>query len=305
MDGMAPRALVLGATGMLGSTLARDFHAQGIDTIATARRPDAVAADVPTIAFDATSDDVDLALRDLRPGDYVVNCIGVIKHLMRDDDASDRARAIEINASFPYRLAAAATARGARVIQIATDCVYAGTIGGYDESAPHDATDVYGQSKSLGEVPAAGVLNLRCSIIGPELGSTTSLLEWVLAHPQGSTVTGYVDHYWNGVTTLAFARVAGAIVQGAGDLAGTHHLIPGDVVSKAHLVRSIAAAWGRDDLVFEDVTTARPIDRTLTTVDPQLSLRLWERAGYAAPPHIDDMIAQLAQNRTETTQETL
>lgn len=297
MGVMVPRALVLGATGMLGSTLVREFQAQQIDTIATARRPDAVSAPVPTIAFDARTDDITAAMRDVREGDYVVNCIGVIKHLMRDDVAADRYRAIDVNATFPYRLAAAASERGARVVQIATDCVYAGTRGGYDESSAHDATDVYGQSKSLGEVPADNVLNLRCSIIGPELGSATSLLEWVLAHAHGATVTGYADHFWNGVTTLAFAKVAGAIVRSGDDISGTHHLVPADTVSKAQLVRQIAAAWGRDDLVISDVTTAHPIDRTLSTLDPDLSGRLWDQAGYPQPPRIDEMIAELSHAR--------
>ena len=177
---------------------------------------------------------------------------------MRDDLAADRRRAVEVNASFPYRLATAADARGVRIIQIATDCVYSGAIGRYDESASHDATDVYGQTKSLGEVPGDHVLNLRCSIIGPEIGSTTSLLEWVLAHPQGATLGGYIDHHWNGVTTLAFARVASGIVLAGDPLAGTHHLVPADSVSKAELVRLIAQAWGRDDLDIRDVTHFAP-----------------------------------------------
>jgi len=294
MESMSSRALVLGATGMLGSTLLREFRGAGIETIAAARRPESVEPGAEVRAFDAQRDDVAPALEGLEPGDYIVNCIGVIRHLMRDDDAGDRLRAVEINAVFPYRLAAAAESRGLHIVQIATDCVYAGTIGRYDEAAAHDATDVYGQSKSLGEVPAANVLNLRTSIIGPELGSSTSLLEWVLSHSQGERLTGYTDHLWNGVTTKAFARVAAGIVQRGDRLAGTRHLVPSDAVSKAELVRLIAAAWGRDDLVIEDTTTARPIDRTLSTRDPELNRRLWAQGGYDEPPSIAEMIAELS-----------
>jgi dTDP-4-dehydrorhamnose reductase len=297
MERMPSRALVLGATGMLGSTLLREFRARGIDTIATARRPGSVEPGSEIRRFDVETDDVDQALDGMTDGDYVVNCIGVIRHLMRDDLAADRLRAIEVNASFPYRLATAADARGLRILQIATDCVYSGATGRYDESAAHDATDVYGQTKSLGEVPGNHVLNLRCSIIGPEMGSTTSLLEWVLAHPHGATVGGYIDHHWNGVTTLAFARVASGIVVAGDPLAGTRHLVPADSVSKAELVRLIARAWGRDDLDIREVSTSRPIDRTLDTVDPELSRRLWLQGGYPEPPSIADMVAELAAVR--------
>jgi dTDP-4-dehydrorhamnose reductase len=297
MERMPSRALVLGATGMLGSTLLREFRARGIDTIATARRPGSVEPGSEIRRFDVETDDVDQALDGMTDGDYVVNCIGVIRHLMRDDLAADRLRAIEVNASFPYRLATAADARGLRILQIATDCVYSGATGRYDESAAHDATDVYGQTKSLGEVPGNHVLNLRCSIIGPEMGSTTSLLEWVLAHPHGATVGGYIDHHWNGVTTLAFARVASGIVVAGDPLAGTRHLVPADSVSKAELVRLIARAWGRDDLDIREVSTSRPIDRTLDTLDPELSRRLWLQGGYPEPPSIADMVAELAAVR--------
>ena len=54
--------------------------------------------------------------------------------------------AITVNALFPHRLAAEAVRRGQRVIQIATDGVYAGASGPYDEAAPHDPHDVYGKT---------------------------------------------------------------------------------------------------------------------------------------------------------------
>jgi dTDP-4-dehydrorhamnose reductase len=297
MERMPSRALVVGSTGMLGSTLLQEFRRSGIETIATARHLDSVRSDAVVRRFDVQRDSVATALDGLAPGDYIINCVGVIRHLMRDDVAADRLRAIEVNAAFPYKLAAAAEERGLHVVQIATDCVYSGSSGRYDEAKEHDATDVYGQTKSLGEVPRDNVLNLRCSIIGPEIGSSTSLLEWVLSHPRGAKLNGFTNHRWNGVTTLAFARVAAGIVRAGDRLAGTRHLVASDVVNKAELVRLIAAAWGRDDLAIEDVTTARSIDRTLSTLDPALNRRLWLQGGYPEPPSIPEMITELATVR--------
>jgi dTDP-4-dehydrorhamnose reductase len=57
---------------------------------------------------------------------------------------------------------------GAKVIQIATDCVFSGSNGSYLETDPHDATDVYGKTKSDGEIESSAVMQLRCSIIGRE-----------------------------------------------------------------------------------------------------------------------------------------
>ena len=68
-----------------------------------------------------------------------------------------------------------------KVIQIGTDCVYSGKKGLYSETDKHDPLDVYGKSKSLGEVFDGSALIIRCSIIGPEFKKQKSFLfEWFL-----------------------------------------------------------------------------------------------------------------------------
>ena len=49
-----------------------------------------------------------------------------------------------------------------------------------------DALDVYGKTKSLGEIPDANVMHLRCSLIGPELGRNSLFFEWVRQQPHGA-----------------------------------------------------------------------------------------------------------------------
>ena len=183
---------------------------------------------------------------------------------------------------------------GFRTIQIGTDCVYDGVAGSYDESALHNATDVYGQTKSLGEVPAERFLNLRSSIIGPEIQNKGSLLEWVLSHAAGSAFNGYVDHIWNGVTSRAFARVAAGIIESGNDLSGTYHLVPADVVNKYELSRVILEAFKRTEVAVAPVRTANPIDRSISTMYPDENKRLWSDAGYSAIPSISQMVDEVA-----------
>src|SRR5207244_6584362 len=108
-------------------------------------------------------------------------------------------RAVAVNSLFPYALSDVAEAAGARVLQIATDCVFSGREGSYREDSPHDPLDVYGKTKSLGEVQAPHFLNLRCSIVGPEIRGFRSLLCWFLAQPRNARLRGFVNHWWNGV----------------------------------------------------------------------------------------------------------
>ncbi|AAT88489.1 dTDP-4-dehydrorhamnose reductase [Leifsonia xyli subsp. xyli str. CTCB07] len=298
---MSARVLVLGATGMLGSTVASILRRSGHDVTGTVRDLALVPAgrrDRHRL-FDAFADDPSGLLEGLSSGDYVINCIGLIKHHLRDDDAGDRYNAIKINAELPYALARAAGERNVRVIQIATDCVYSGQTGRYDETTAHDATDVYGQSKSLGEVPGDHFLNLRCSIIGPEQKNRDSLLEWVLAHEPGSTFNGYLDHRWNGVTTDVFAAIAAGIVQTGSTLSGTHHLVPADSVDKDALSRLILSAYGREDVSVVPVETGTPVDRTLTTIHPDVNAALWRDAGYDEIPTIETMVRTLASESIE------
>ena len=65
--------------------------------------------------------------------------------------SSNTAAAIKINTLFPYILSEIGERNSANIIHITTDCVWSGKEGNYNEDSPHDALDVYGKTKSLGE----------------------------------------------------------------------------------------------------------------------------------------------------------
>ncbi|MFC5503397.1 sugar nucleotide-binding protein [Lysinimonas soli] len=300
MSATLPSVLVLGGAGMIGLGLMRHLATLGIEVAGTSREPQGAPPELRDrlVRFRLGADDLAEVLAPYGPGDLVVNSLGLIKHHIDDNSAADRRAAIAVNSAFPYALAALAEERGFRVIQIVTDCVFSGTTGGYSEQSHHDAFDVYGHSKSLGEVPSPNVLNLRCSVIGPELDSHVNLLEWVLSHPSGSTFSGYTDHTWNGVTTLAFARIVAGVLLSDEPLAGTVHVVPADHVNKSELSSMILRAYGREGVTVEPRQTGTPVDRTLTTIDPARNERLWRHAGYPTIPRIVEMVSELAEHET-------
>ena len=89
-------------------------------------------------------------------GDVIVNCIGMIKPQV---DKLGTVAAIKVNSLFPHYLSNVGEGLGAKVIHITTDCVWSGQDGNYTEDTPHDALDVYGKTKSLGEPE-------NCTVIG-------------------------------------------------------------------------------------------------------------------------------------------
>jgi dTDP-4-dehydrorhamnose reductase len=201
-----------------------------------------------------------------------------------------------LNVDFPAELARVASDSGVKVIQVATDCVYSGLAGGYAESATHDALDVYGKTKSLGEIPSDSVMHLRCSLIGPELGRNSLFFEWVRQQPQGAAISGYTDHLWNGLSSKAFGKIILGILSNDLFRPGVQHLVPADQVSKDELVRLELEALGRHDVTVTSTTSQKSVDRTLSTENSEFNKALFAAAGYSALPTISQMVDEICSD---------
>jgi dTDP-4-dehydrorhamnose reductase len=288
------KVLVIGVTGMLGRMVAKVLADAGIEVIGTARTDEKLP--FKTIKFDVNLNPVE-SLYLAGEVDYVINCVGITRPYIKDGNPDHTLNALLVNSVFPFNLSCffQAANKNTRIIQIATDCVYSGTGGGYTEKSLCDPTDVYGKTKSLGEVEYENLVNLRTSIIGPEIGRKTFLLEWFLSQPKEAKLSGYVNHFWNGVTTLQFAKIAlGIINHDKFDLLPRkQHVIPENIVSKYELLQIFASVFNRKDIEISKVETAK-VDRTLGTVNPEINQSIWEAAGYTKPPTMEAMIQELA-----------
>ncbi|MDQ0613795.1 dTDP-4-dehydrorhamnose reductase [Microbacterium sp. W4I4] len=294
------KILVLGATGMLGSAVMAHASELGLDVAGTTtQREVADRSPDELIYFDAATTPVAEVVGSLAEQDLVINCVGLIKHLIDDASLYSRERAIALNANLPHQLDRASRERGFRIIQIATDCVYDGRLGSYVEESSHNEGDVYGQTKSLGEVPSPQIMHIRASIIGRELREHRSLVDWAVLQPKEAVIRGYTDHFWNGVTTTAFARVALGVVRNGIWRPGLAHLVPADSVSKYELLGLILRTFGRDDIEVVPTETGSPVNRTLASSDPARNEALWAAGGYTVLPTIADMVKDLERVQGE------
>jgi dTDP-4-dehydrorhamnose reductase len=291
--------LILGASGMLGSAVLKEFSTFQGELIATTRAGTRLVAgsNVRFLKFDAATDNLDSNFS--MPIDYVINCIGIIKPYIKDTDPKQAETAFEINGAFPNRLEAWASKRGAKVIQIATDCVFSGSKGKYLETNEHDALDVYGKSKSMGEAKGASMMHLRVSIIGPEVDRNSSLLEWVRNQPKNAEVSGYTDHFWNGITSMHFSKIARGIIENDLFEAGVFHVLPQDSATKCELVTLIAKCLGRSDIIVNPTVTGASINRTLGTSFPTKNMSIWIGAGYDSPPTIEQMVSEVIASESK------
>ena len=290
------RILLLGSTGMLGHQFLQLLSTTNHEVFFTSRNPQ-ITSSKNHFNLDVTVNP-EKVLGDLlekSQPDYVINSIGLIKQLVNEKDLTDRINLIRVNAEFPHLLSRCLSGSKTRVIQIATDCVYSGQKGKYLEYALHDPVDLYGMTKSIGEIEDARFLNIRCSIIGLEKDKGKSLLAWVLRQGLGEEISGYLDHHWNGVTTVAFSKVVLGVIDGQQWKSGTYHLIPANDMNKYELITLITEEFDRTDLSVKPIFTRSPIDRTIRTLHPEYSKLLWLGAGYSDIPKIESLVQEIGR----------
>lgn len=274
------RILVIGANGMLGSSLLRYFHKLNqFDILGTVRTEDAKIRlreqGIENIISGVDVNNVEIInsiVAEFRP-DYMFNCVGIIKQLK---ESKIPIQSIEINSLLPHRLANICSKNNVKFIHFSTDCVFSGDRGMYTEKSVPDALDIYGRSKLLGEVNYDGHLTLRTSIIGHELNSTHSLIDWFLS--QNSQVDGYTKAIFSGLPTCYLAEVIHKYVLPHKNLSGLYHLSV-DPISKYELLCLVREIYNKQLVIQKnnDFILDRSLDSALFCNVTNFQPECWEK----------------------------
>ena len=138
---------------------------------------------------------------------YIINCIGITQaEFMKLDKQSAEEKIMIANSIFPEYLSEVCLERGIKIINISSDGVFSGKSGPYTELDRCDPIGIYNVSKLNGEIDASNVLNIRCSIIGPDSIKKRGLYEW-FKNSKEPIIYGYSNQIWNGITTFQYARL--------------------------------------------------------------------------------------------------
>lgn len=240
---MAKNVIILGANGMLGSSLFRyltnhsNVNVYGLVRRSHLQSSSAFKGKNNIIQGTGIEELTRLAeiIKSLRPS-WVVNCIGLIK---QNKEALSTLQQLEVNGVFPHKLANICDNLNTKLIHFSTDCVFSGARGKYLEDDIPDAQDLYGRTKFLGEVAYGGHITFRTSIIGHELNSSLSLIDWFLS--QEGTVKGYENAKFSGLPTVCIAQFLDEYVFRNNKLSGLFNLssTPIDKYSLLSLVKTI------------------------------------------------------------------
>jgi len=259
---MKIKILILGASGMLGSTLFRYFSLNSsFDTYGSVRTLESVRDLLKNGSKNLignvdvlNSDDLIHLFENIRPN-IVINCVGLVKQL---SSAEDPLMVLPLNSVLPHKLAKICALANARLVHFSTDCVFSGSQGLYKESDFADAQDLYGRSKFLGEVDYPHAVTLRTSIIGHELNSSKSLVCWFLS--QLNSVNGFKKAIFSGLPTIEIAKIIEQYVLPYPQIKGLYHL-SAEPISKFDLLSLVAQQYAKNiEIIPNDVFQ---IDRSL------------------------------------------
>ena len=197
----------------------------------------------------------------VQKGDYIINCIGAI-HQRTDN--------FDVNTDLPIWLDESIHGgiRNCKIIHPGTDCEIDDDEYGISKRKAAEYLLEKGQWTKI----------IKTSIIGHELNTKASLLEWFL-NTDEKEINGWSEYYWNGNTTLQWAKICYDLMN---DWYNYYPLtIPGtDCISKYDLLNTMKDVYGKDITINKHSTQSinKCTDFTLST--PSIDKQLKEMKEY-------------------------
>ena len=255
--------LILGSTGMLGRYIYNFFNNNGYQ-VDTLNRTEYDASDINLKNLLSIE-----KVKRLTKGDVLINCIGLLPHVYKDNsikrnsyEDSIYSKFILVNSILPHNLEKIKIIKSIEVINITSDCVFSGQKGNYNEQDKPDYMWPYGVTKTAGECSL--LCNIRSSFIGEEHQNKRALLEWVLSNRNGN-INGYTNYLWNGITCLEMAKLINKLIIEDRIWEGTRHVFSPCIVSKYELVSLINKFYNLNILI-KKFELPEKVDRSLSSI---------------------------------------
>jgi len=237
------RVLITGASGMLGSNLAK-FWKSSFNIFCTGRRPRPIDIPFPYKPFDLSTSNPEPLLAWSSP-DVIVHCAALtdVDYCEQHPEAANR-----VNGEVVRRLTNGAP--NAKFVFISTDAVLPIDAHMPDEDVIPRPFNAYGRSKLYGEQATAASskdnLIVRTTPVGRTLFDTPSgFVDWIYnSLRQGEKVGLFHDVLFSPITSRQLADVIGALI--ADGVSGLWHVGSRNPVSKYAFGKQLITDLGRD-----------------------------------------------------------
>lgn len=226
---MEIKILLLGHKGMLGHMVLKYLNTKGLNIETTNLR-------WPSEDFKEYIKNYD--------GDFIINCIGAIHQ---------RTKVFDVNWELPIFLDFYSNSK---IIHPGTDCEM--------------DNDNYGISKKIARDfiinSSTKTKSIKTSIIGPEIKSKFSLMEWFLSNDDFSNVFGYSEYFWNGNTTLTWAEYCYELINNWNEFQ-KETILSSTCISKKEILDSINDVFERKIVVTpkDDIKHNKCLEGHITT----------------------------------------
>ncbi len=216
------KILILGIDGMIGhkiaQSLANDFIIVG-STRKKINNQDIGIKKCNLVTHDFIKDNTLNLLDKIKPN-IIINCVGVT---IRRGINTNKNNTEFLNSKLPHKLNEWVEKNQKKLIHFSSDCVFSGKKGNYFDNSTPDADDIYGLSKSHGEVKSNNTLTIRCSIIGREIFNHTELFEWLYSM-KNKKIEGYKNVIYSGVTSTWMGKTINHIIKNKIELNGIYNI---------------------------------------------------------------------------------
>jgi dTDP-4-dehydrorhamnose reductase len=235
------KVLILGSTGVLGKNLSLLLLKKKIEVSYISRRKNIKSHKY--LKDFSNFKKLEKLILEINPT-HIVNCLGVT-HFNKDFKLKKKTSLI--NTKLPKFLSKFSLKNKIFFLHISTDCVFSGKKGLYNENSIKDATDLYGKTKSRGEVQNKYSGTIRTSFIGPETSTSESLLNWFLK--QKNPVNGFTKAYFSGLTSLEISIIIYNHFLKKKYLYNRIINISGNRISKYSLLKKISKTFKKEILI--------------------------------------------------------
>lgn len=267
--------LVLGASGMLGSSFANmaNLLKKNFGQIFFAYHSNPRKfkdKSIRPVIFEAgNKKNVVKVLFEINP-DVVINCTAMT--IVEDCQKNPRL-AFKINATFPAMLAEWTNNNRKKLVHFSTDAVFDGEkppLAGYAESDKPKPLNVYAKSKLRGErlIQQAdpNALILRINIIGIRGREPYPLAEWIIRSlATGQQISGFTDVFFAPLFTEDIVKLTIKALQN--NLSGLYHLNAKNYLDKFSFAKLIAKEFRYDKgLIYPSISAQKlSVNRPLRT----------------------------------------
>jgi dTDP-4-dehydrorhamnose reductase len=250
-----PTVLILGASGLIGSTIARFLQKQVGFEVHAASRNCPLKKYFHAHNCDMSYEGLKKLLEEIRPA-FVINCVGLTKHLASATSDSY----LFPNILVPLSLKRLKSYYSFSFVQVSSDCVFSGSNAPYTDAAQPDALDNYGATKAVAEtILEVDAMILRTSTVGHEHTSNHGLLDWFLS--QSGPVDGYKKAFFNGVTTLTLAKLIHNLISSKDGFQTGIYNVASERISKYDFLSLVREVYDVKNVIIPEEKTS--IDRCL------------------------------------------